>query len=279
MRRPLIGAVMGIAAIGALVVPSATVSAAAPLYKSNVTPASVGNLPSEGPEAYSFNEFGNEVNLTGVKLGKVVVMMSSWACQTGTWHTGDCGTAAGAKFSQAVTFNIYNPPALGSDVPGTLIKSVTQTFLIPYRPSANYAHCNGGNAGKWWDSTLATCFNGKATNITFASFAITLPTTDVVFGIAYNTTHYGYSPIGESAACFSTAAGCPYDSLNIALSQDPTNVTFGTDRYPGYIYQNAAYGGDYCDNGAAGTGTFRIDSPNTPSCWGSYIPAVALQHS
>jgi hypothetical protein len=62
-------------------------------------------------------------------------------------------------------------------------------------------------------------------------------------------------------------------------------VSTGSDRYPGTVYQNAAYNGDYCDNGTAGLNTFRIDSPApTASCWSIgtagtapyYIPAVDI---
>ncbi|MEY2406529.1 MAG: hypothetical protein QOG39_1445, partial [Acidimicrobiaceae bacterium] len=88
----------------------------------------------------------------------------------------------------------------------------------------------------------------------------------VIYGIAYNTTHYGSAPIGESAACYSTTAGCGYDSLNIALSGGPTA---GTDVDPNGIYQNAAFGGEYCDS-AGGVNVFRADT----GCWGGYVPAV-----
>ena len=95
--------------------------------------------------------------------------------------------------------------------------------------------------------------------------------------------HYGYHPIGETAPCFTSAGGCGYDSLNIGLAQDPTNVRVGHDTDPGKIWQNSAIGSEYCDAGVAGTSTFRMDSPNVPSCWGVnapytsapyYIPAV-----
>jgi hypothetical protein len=104
-----------------------------------------------------------------------------------------------------------------------------------------------------------------------------------VFGIAYNTSHYGYHPVGMFAPCYTSSGGCGYDSLNIALSQDPTNVTVGADTYPGKVWQNAAFPPDYCDAGAAGINVFRLDSPNVPSCWGVnppytdppwYVPAV-----
>ena len=93
----------------------------------------------------------------------------------------------------------------------------------------------------------------------------------VVFGVVYNTSHYGPSPIGESTACFTSSAGCPYDSLNIALAPA---TTVGAQTYPYTLYQNTIYAGNYCDNGSAGTDTFRLDSPTTPLCWAPYIPAA-----
>lgn len=289
MKRPLYIAA-GIAAIGIAAAPATVASASGPaLYNSAMAPASVGNLPSVGAEAYAFSEFGNQVTLSDTHLGKVTVMMSTWGCQGGHWNTGDCATTPGSTFAETITFNIYNPPIDGVH-PGSLIASVTKPFNIPYRPSANYTHCNAGNghAGLWWDKALASCFNGKAVNITFSFSHLNLPSTNVVFGIAYNTTHYGYNPTGEGAACYGSSGGCGYDSLNIALSQDPTNVTAGSDPNTGTVFQNSSIGSEYCDAGAAGTGSFRLDSPATPSCWGAgndptlppyYIPAVLLAHS
>jgi hypothetical protein len=293
---------VGAGAAAALIIPATTVAAGgttAQLYNSSVPVASVGNLPSVGGEAYSFSEFGNEVDLVGNHLGSVTVMMSSWGCQTGTWNGDNCGTVVNQKFSEPITFNIYSAPALGSNVPGPLVASETSTFQIPYRPSANFAHCTGTQAGEWWDASLQSCFNGKAVDITFSNFELngspvtTLHSTDIVFGIAYNTSDYGYAPYGDATACHSTTGGCGYDSLNIALTQDNGtgyggNVSTGSDRYPGTVYQNAAYGSDYCDGGTAGVNTFRLDSPTGPSCWGVnttntpgdtapfYIPAVDI---
>ena len=128
------------------------------------------------------------------------------------------------------------------------------------------------------------CLNGKAANITFAFGGVSLPA-NVVFGISYNTTHYGYSPIGESAPCFSTTQGCFYDSLNIALTQDPTNVTAGSDPGPtGTVFLYANELSAYCLGGPAVVGVFREDSPGH-GCWSLgaentrpyYIPAVLLR--
>lgn len=239
------------------------------IYDSTVSPQP-GNLPSEGAEAYAFNQFGDGITFAGtVRRSKsVTVTMSSWGCQSGNWFSGNCVTAPGATFSIPITLNIYNP---GSPTPGTLIATKTQTFSIPYRPSADNINCTGPNAGKWYDAASATCFNGLANNVAFdlTSLNLVLPNS-VVYGIVYNTTSYGPSPIGTSPACFSTSAGCPYDSLNIALA--PV-VTVGSKPFFNTIYQNSPYGSEYCDGGLAGTGTFRLDSP-TSSCWVGFVPAA-----
>lgn len=248
-------------------------------YDSIPTPPAP-SLPSVGAEAYAFDEFGNEVTLAGsAPISKVTVTMESWACQSGNWYTdGTCTSRRGATFTEPITLNIYNPPAPGNDTPGSLITSVTQTFSLPYRPSSDTAKCPDGQT--WYDPGTKTCYHGIAANIEFhLPPNLTLPST-IVYGISYNTSHYGPSPYGESTACYSTSAGCAYDSLNVGLSQDPTNVSVGSDVNPGTVWQNSPYGSEYCDGGAAGTSVFRLDSPSN-SCWsvGSggapyYVPAV-----
>jgi hypothetical protein len=237
------------------------------IYDSTVSPLP-GNLPSEGAEAYAFNQFGDGVTFAGTsrKLKSVTVTLSSWACQTGHWGPGGaCVTAPGATFTAPITFNIYQA---GNPTPGAQIATLTQTFVVPYRPSEDNTHCTDG---RWYDTASATCYNGKATNITF-DFSlqnVTLPDS-VVYGVVYNTSHYGPQPVGESPPCYGTAAGCPYDSLNIAFA--PV-VTVGTKPYLNTLYQSTVYASNYCDSGLAGTGTFRLDSP-TSACWVGYVPAA-----
>ena len=288
-----LAAVVPVATVAAAPVASggAAPAAASVLYNSTVTVSRVGNLPSVGGEAYAFAEFGNQITLTrSARAGTVVITLSSWGCQAGTWFSDDCVTAAGAKFTEPITLNVYDAPTSTTPptvVPGARILSVTKTFSIPYRPSANATKCTGSSAGAWYDSSLGSCFNGLATNITFnlTSLRLSLPK-NLVFGIAYNTSDYGYAPYGDSTTCQSTSEGCPYDSLNIGLSQDPTNLSRGTDPNPGTIFQNSPLAGEYCDGGTGGTSTFRLDSPGDP-CWGVttsdeapwYIPAVEFNAS
>jgi hypothetical protein len=286
IRFTVVGALASIGMVGiSTATASASNSGTSVIYSSLVASPLPGNLPSEGPEAYAFNEFGNEVSFatgTNRQLTNVVLEMSSWGCVNGHWFSSDCVTPAGSTFQEPITLNIYNPPSsLRPNVPGTLIKSVTQTFSIPYRPSTS-AKCTNG---RWWDSSAKTCYNGLATNVTFNLGGVLVPNT-VVYGVVYNTSDIGPAPYGSGAACVSSSGGCGYDSLNIAFSVDPNNVIVGTDSHRGTVWQNSPYGGQYCDGGTGGLGTFRLDSPGGASCWGIgtnpadppyYVPAIQFK--
>ena len=231
-------------------------------YDSTINPLP-GNLPSIGAQSEHFNEFGNEVTLapSSLAVGQVTVTMSSQACETGGGVT--CVTTPGTTFPETFTLNLYNVDPLHTL--GTLITTLTQTVNIPFRPSADLVNCTGGNAGRWFDSA-GVCDTGLATNVVFDLSAanVVLPT-HLIYGIGYDTSTFGPNPTGVPG---------PADSLNLALSQDPTNVSVGSDPNPGTVFQNSPDAGFYCDSGAAGVGTFRLDSP-TVACWGVSSPAVA----
>lgn len=238
------------------------------IYDSTVSPLP-GNLPSVGAEAYAFEEIGDAIDFAGTvrRAKNATVTMSSWGCQTGNWYSHTCVSTPGATYSIPVTLNIY---AAGSPTPGALLGTKTQTFAIPYRPSSDPS-CTGG---RWKQVSTGDCFNGLASNITFdlTSLNLTLPSS-VVYGVTYDTSHYGPNPIGESPACYTTSAGCFYDSLNVALA--PV-LTVGSKPFPDTLYWNNSYASNYCDNGLAGPGIFRLDSP-TVACWAGYIPAAQFQ--
>jgi hypothetical protein len=193
------------------------------VYNSTVANGPPANIPSLGAEAYSFSEIGNAVTLAGSArhLTSVTVTMSSWACVSGSWYAHTCSTPTGSTFAQEITLNIY-------DASGIQIATSTQTFDVSYRPSAS-SKCTDG---RWYSSGTKTCFNGLADDVTFNFSGVTLPN-DIQYGIAYNTSHHGYSPLGDTAACNTTSAGCPYDSLNVALSNETTDVSAGTDAVNG----------------------------------------------
>jgi hypothetical protein len=145
-----------------------------------------------------------------------------------------------------------------------LIGSITQSFAIPFRPSGDVVHCTGG---RWFDAASSTCFNGLANNVTFdlTTQHLTLPN-QVIFGVAYNTSHFGYAPIGETPACYTGSAGCGYDSLNVALADPATANSVGSNPAPNDAYQYTQYGS--CTDGAIMP--FGLD----PGCWTGFKPSV-----
>jgi hypothetical protein len=299
----LVAGLCTIALVGIATAPSAVAKAHhgkvndPTVYDSIVNP-STGNLPSWAFQATGTAEFGNQITFAGTArvLDNVVVQMSSWVCgnlQGGT----SCATTPGATFTEPITLNIYNAPALGNSAPeGTLITpgariaSETVTFAIPYRPSADNVNCTGANAGAWYDTDIdqATgnpigCLNGLLDDITFNFGHLTLPN-NVVYGIAYNTTTYGYQPYGNTNPC-DAATSCGYDGLNVGLTT-ASSPSVGSDPDPGSLFHNAAGTYGYCDGGTspgAGVGVFRLDSPGPNlQCWEPgandtppyYIPSV-----
>ena len=223
-------------------------------YDSTITPLP-GNLPSIGAQSEHFNgNFGNEVNLapSSLAVGQVTVTMSSQACETGGGVT--CMTTPGTTFPETFTLNLYNVGALHTV--GSLITTLTQMVNIPFRPSADPINCTGADAGDWFDPVASVCDPGIATNVVFDLSAanVVLPT-DLIYGIGYDTSTFGPNPTGVPG---------PADSLNIALTQDPTNLSAGSDPNPGTLFQNSPDASFYCDNGAAGWGPSGSTRPPAP---------------
>jgi len=280
-------------AVSAVLAPPAGATGITAVYDSTpLGPGTTnGNIPSVGFEATGASEFGNQITLAsaGTPLVNAVVTMSSWACENQTapgWQThtfpGACdtptftsGTAynaggaceytvpycAGDTFSEPITFNIYKVGPSSSV--GSLILTDTQNFNIPYRPPSDNVHCTGTSQGDWYDPTSASCFSGMANNITFTLPSVILPK-NVIWSIAFNTTTYGYAPIGAKP-CDSTLQGCPYDALNIGVN-DISAPSLGSDPLPGTVYWNTAVVSNYC---TAATSAFQLDTygPNPDSCW------------
>ena len=209
MRRLVIAALV-VAAFGAFTgsAVASSSNSGGVIYDSTPLPLP-GNIPSLGPEAYAFGSLGDEITFANGPrtLKNVVVTLSSWACQQGTWSDKNCVTKPGASFSQPITLTIWNADRTQQ------LASSTKTFSVRYRPSADPSHCPLGNAGKWYDAASKTCFNGLATDVAF-DFAgnVTLPNT-VVYELSYNTRDYGKSPLHVAG---------PYDSLNIGITDGPS---------------------------------------------------------
>lgn len=258
-----------------LLTSSPVVAASVTIYDDMPNPIP-GNVPSQGFEATTALELGDQVQFSAGSpraLASVTVLLSSWGCAAGHWYSGDCVTPSGATFTHPLTLNIYNVGAGGAV--GSLITTTTQSFAIPLRPSASPL-CTGTDAGKWYQTSSGTCFNGYATPVTFTLPGVTVPN-NVIISITYNTSHYGYAPIGESPACYSSSAGCGYDSLNVALVDPAVTQTVGVNPAPNDGYTAGATSYPYCDGGAGGIGTFRLDPG--PGCWTGFKPAFTVKAS
>lgn len=212
------------------------------------------NVPSLGFQATQTAEFGDYVILAGTdrRAATATVLMSSWALNS------SYPSMPAAGFNHPITLNLYAVdnsgvnPALGAQL-GT----VTETFLIPWRPEADPT-CPGGTA---WRASDNLCYNGLAFRITFdlRGLALTLPD-EVIFGVAYNTQTWGYQPIGQPG---------PYNSLNVGLGTGPATV--GLDVESDALFWNTSTPLNYTDGGAGGVGIFRRDDGWTP-----FSPAVQI---
>jgi hypothetical protein len=259
-------------AAGACLAVSASVANAAMIYNNIPAGPLAGNLPSVGFEATKTSEFGGEVGFSNARRTNpsVAVVMSSWACEQGSWtwpsSGSKCQTVMGATFSQAVTLNIY---AVGpGNAVGALLKTATQTFAMPYRPSAS-RYCVGSSAGDYIIKNQ--CYHGKVFKITFENLGVTLPTA-VIIGVAYNTSDYGVTP-QRPQPCNSQSGGCPYDSLNVAVREATESYapTAGSDPLPESVFINSQTAGNYCEN-PGGVNTFA----ESKNCWTGEQPVFEV---
>ncbi len=282
MRRILtsLAALVALVTVGLVAAP-ATVSgaaASATIYDSTLSPLP-SNQASQAFQTWQVSQVGNQVAFSSGSprlLDDVVVTMSSWACET--MVAGICTLVTpGASFNHPLTLNLYNVGA-GNTV-GSLIKTVTQTFAIPYRPTSDPGGLNcGGDTTAWYDAAENICDHGIGTNVTFNFGHTTLPD-KVIYGVVSNTSGYGPTPYGYSNPCNSTPQGCGYDGLNVSLSTEPPSPGIGSDPVQNALYDSSSYAPFYCDGGSAGVGVFRLDQ----GCWGVnppytsapyYIPSV-----
>jgi hypothetical protein len=216
------------------------------------------NVPSLGYEATGTSEFGGLIQFAGgnsYSLTSATVAMSDWALASG--YTSSFGTTidgvtiTASGFDIPLTLNIYSAGA-GGPV-GSLIASDTVDAFIPWRPAPGGGSCTGTS----YEGSDGKCYNGSLSTVTFDLTGLTVPG-QVIYGLAFNTTHYGASPTGIPG---------PYESLNLGLSTVPPTV--GSNPLPATAYWNTTNAGDYADGGAGGVGTFRQDQN-----WAPYSGAI-----
>ncbi len=230
----LVTAMLAVAAT--MAVAAGAASASEVIYNDLPSPTP-GNVVSLGFEATQTAEFGGQVQVAGTaRVNPVVtVMMSSWACQSGTWSAKNCTSAPKSKFEWPITFHIYQVGP--EDTVGPQIATGSKVFRLPYRPSANATKCTGENAGKWYHA--GTCFNGKAFKISLPLKLASLPE-KVIVTVAYNTSDYGAEP-QRPKPCDAEEQGCPYDSLNVGVQdgEEPA-PSVGSFPAPAIAYVNGA---------------------------------------
>src|SRR4051794_20636349 len=81
---------------------TASAAGAHPIVYNSIPVNLPGNVPSQPFQAQQTSEYGDAVSFAAGptdQLKQVTVVMSSWACQSGTWNGGDCVTTPGAKFA------------------------------------------------------------------------------------------------------------------------------------------------------------------------------------
>jgi hypothetical protein len=250
-------------------------AASAKVLYDNIPKILPANFASIGFEASSTSQLGGEVELTKTSARHaenltVSAVMSSWACQSGGWSTDNCATTPGATFSQPITLELYRVGPLGEPVGP--IAQATQTFDVPYRPSAS-SECKGELAGTWWSTrgsgkhATHACANGLASKITFAPVNVAPPVPkQLIVSLAYDTETYGALPTGEEG---------PVNSLNVALSESwEGTLTKGADPSEG-LYVNSNWSEMYCGSSSS------LDSfAFTGTCWGpegGYQPVIEVQ--
>ncbi len=243
-------AVAVVIAVSASALAAGAASAGEVIYN-NIPSPLPGNFASIGNEAYSMSELGGEVEFAGTARNNlaVKVVMSSWACQRGGVSAETCESGLPrmkSYFKVPVTFRLYAVGA-GNTV-GAQLWERTKSFKMEYRPSVS-PKCTGG---RWYDEETATCYHGKAFVISLTGMKVRHLPSKAIITVSYNTTDHGPHPIGE-AACSKTSAGCPYDSLNVALGE-PSEKTLSLGSDPTEeLFVNSTYPEMFCAGGTAGT--------------------------
>ena len=250
-------------------------AASAKVLYDNIPKTLPANFASIGFQATSTSQLGGEVELTKASTKHpealtVSAVMSSWACQSGSWSEDNCVTTPGATFSTPITLDLYKVGPGGEPV-GPIAEE-TQTFSIPYRPSAS-PECKGELAGTWWSTqgsgkhVTHACSNGLASRITFAPATVAAPVPkQLIVSLAYNTQTWGFHPTGTEG---------PENALNVALSESwEGTLSRGKDPSEGlYAYSN--WNEMYCGSSES-LDTFAF----TGTCWGpegGYQPVIEVQ--
>lgn len=216
------------------------------------------NIPSLGFHATATSEFGDLFRLKGAShfVDSVTVTMSSWAIHSDFPESSPLG------FTHPVSMNLYAVDRSGgAPKPGALIVTVTQSFLIPWRPEPDPS---SGSSYRLWKAADGNYYTGLAFNLTFdlASLGLALPD-ELIIGLTFSTQHHGPVPIGLPG---------PYDFLHIGVSDQPPHV--GIDVESDAVFWRTGSPAHYADGGSGGVNTLRRDTG-----WLPYKPAIRVNNS
>ena len=159
----------------------------------------MGNIPSVGVEAYSFNQIGDEVLLRRVaKIKSVAVQLSSWACKTGSWDDGQLRhhtrrDVHDADHPEPLPGLVHERDDPGDD-PRRADRDRDEDVHDPVPPVGQPELRR--RDGRRVVQERPGLFNGLAHTIGFTLNGLkkTLPK-DVVWGVSYNSDNSGPEPI------------------------------------------------------------------------------------
>lgn len=190
----------------------------------NIMPESRTDNPvSLGYAATGTTEFGSQIalgNEGGVVNPEVEVLMSVWSCELGEWNSGCITTNNTNTFDAELTLNVYEVGFENSV--GASITSVTETFALPFRPSADPT-CPSVTQYRASDGK---CFNGRPAGVAFDLTGVTLPHKAIV--------SVEFTP--------SNTAGDPLNSLNVGLEGPPVIGHNPLDQLEGIYWDSAWFG-------------------------------------
>ena len=160
------------------------------IFDSTTNTGPKSNLPSYGPQAYSFAQIGGDATFAGSKrkLTSAVVTLSSWACVDGHWnsalrHARKCQVLASDHAQHLQHDRRIAPDVQDADV-RRLVPPVRQPGQVRGVPT------------KWYSTTEKTCFNGLAQDVTFTFDGMTTLPDTVRYGITYGTSNHGSPSMG-----------------------------------------------------------------------------------
>jgi hypothetical protein len=233
-------------------------AAGAETIYNNVPSSLPGNFASIGLAATSSSEFGGQVEVAGTarKNPTVTVVMSSWACETGTVQS-NCMTTKNKTFKVPVTVRMYGAgPGELAEVP---LAEKTTNVKMKYRPSSEPVKCPAdATGGRWYDVATTECSHGFAFPIAIKLHIKKMPR-NAIITVAYPHT------------------SGPATSLNVSISEPPENtLTVGKHPVSEWVV-NSTWSGMY-GSAATDVGTLGFEQGlNSSEAEGiEYQPVIAI---